>query len=134
LRSGDQREATLSFGFSAGVAGGSAQNVPYTRGSLFFADVDARIRVASNGRRKLDDVMLPLFDRRRRGEALTVETLLASLASEIGPSVRDRFEAVLMRGETIVPDSHAVRRATAEAMTARRMRQAPGEVRLDAHR
>ena len=94
-------------GFSAGVAGGSAQNVPYTRGSLFFADVDAKIRVASNGRRTLDDVILPLLERRRRGEALTVETLLASLAHEIGPSVRDRFDAVLMRGETIVPDSNA---------------------------
>jgi hypothetical protein len=35
------------LGFSAGVGAGSAQNVPYARGSLFFADMDARIRAAS---------------------------------------------------------------------------------------
>ena len=94
-------------GFSAGVAGGSAQNVPYTRGSLFFADADAKIRAATNGRRTLDDVMLPLFERRRGGETLTVDKLLGALAVDLGPSVRERFDAVLIRGETIVPDPNA---------------------------
>ena len=94
-------------GFSAGVAGGSAQNVPYTRGSLFFADADAKIRAASGGHRTLDDVMLPLFERRRAGETLTVETLLGALAVDLGRSVRERFEAVILRGETIVPDPNA---------------------------
>jgi predicted metalloprotease with PDZ domain len=69
--------------------------------------VDAKIRAASNGRRKLDDVMLPLFERRRRGETLTIDKLLAALAEDLGPSIRERFEAVLIRGETIVPDPNA---------------------------
>lgn len=94
-------------GFSAGVAGGSAQNVPYTRGSLFFADVDAKIRAASGGRRKLDDVILSLFERRRLGEPLSGEKVVAALVDELGPPVRALFEAVVIRGETIVPDSNA---------------------------
>src|SRR5262249_10901732 len=62
-------EALARIGFSTGVGAGSAQNIAYTRGSLYFADVDAKIRAASDGRRKLDDVILPLFERRRRGES-----------------------------------------------------------------
>jgi M61 glycyl aminopeptidase len=95
------------LGFSKGVGAGSAQNVPYTRGSLYFADVDAKIRAASGGRRKLDDVILPLFERRRRGEDLSANTLLDALAKEIGPAAREQFEAVIARGETIVPESGA---------------------------
>jgi hypothetical protein len=100
-------DSLARVGFSAGVAGGSAQNVPYNRGSLFWADADARIREASGGKRKLDDVMLPLFERRRRGEQLTQQVLLDALVNELGPSVRDHFEAVIIRGETIVPHSNA---------------------------
>lgn len=94
-------------GFSTGVGAGSAQNVPYARGSLYFSDVDAQIRAASGGRRKLDDVMLPLFDRRRRGEEISPDMLLDALVKEIGPAAREKFEAVIVRGETIVPEPGA---------------------------
>jgi predicted metalloprotease with PDZ domain len=94
-------------GFSAGIGGASAQNVAYTRGSLYFADVDAKIREASDGRRKLDDVILPLTARRRRGERIDQAALLDALVKEIGPSARDEFEAVIVRGETINPAPNA---------------------------
>jgi predicted metalloprotease with PDZ domain len=95
------------LGFSTGVGAGSAQNVPYVRGNLYFAEVDARIRAASGDRRNLDDVILPLFERRRRGESVTEKTLLDAFVREIGPSVRELFAAMIMRGETIVPDAKA---------------------------
>jgi hypothetical protein len=100
-------EELARLGFSTGVGSGSAQNVPYARGSLYFSDVDARIRASSGGRRKLDDVMLPLFERRRRGEEISADVLLDALVKEIGPSAREQFEAVIIRGETIVPESGA---------------------------
>ena len=37
----------------------------YERGILFWADMDSRIRAASNGRRSLDNVMIPLVKRAR---------------------------------------------------------------------
>ena len=100
-------DSLARLGFSAGVGGGSAQNVPYSRGSLFFADIDAKIRAASGGKRKLDDVMRPLFERRRRGEQITAETLVNALVAELGPTAREEFEAVVIRGESVVPDSGA---------------------------
>jgi predicted metalloprotease with PDZ domain len=95
------------LGFSTGVGAGSAQNVAYTRGSLYFAAVDSRIRAASNGRRALDDVILPLFERRGKGEPLTRDALVDALSREIGPAAREEFEDVILDGETIVPPSDA---------------------------
>ena len=51
--------------------------------------------------------MLALFDRRRRGEEISPDMLLDALVKEIGPSAREKFEAVIIRGETIVPESGA---------------------------
>ena len=95
------------LGFSAGIGVGGAQNVPYNRGSLFFADIDARIRAASGGSRKLDDVMQPLWLQRRNGVPLTTTMLLDAFVKEVGPSARTDFEAIIMRGETITPVSNA---------------------------
>lgn len=95
------------LGFSVGVGAGSAQNVPYTRGSLYFATVDYKIREASGGKRKLDDVLLPLFERRREGNPFDVATLVADLQEEYGPSARTDFESVIVRGRTIIPPSGA---------------------------
>lgn len=101
-------DSLARLGFSTGVGAGSAQNIAYTRGSLYFADVDAKIRAASQGRRSLDDVILALFDRRRNGEQLNQNILVEALVREIGPSAREKFEAVIVRGETIVPESGAI--------------------------
>jgi predicted metalloprotease with PDZ domain len=94
-------------GFGAGVGGGSAQNLPYVRGSLFFADLDARIRAASSGARTLDDVVVPLLERRRAGTPLTLAVLIDALARELGADIRAHFDAVIMRGETIAPHPNA---------------------------
>ena len=89
------------LGFSVGVGAGSAQNVPYQRGSLFFADIDEKIRSASGGRHTLDDIMLPLFERRARGDRLDEQMLLDALAKELGSKVREQFDAVIVHGATL---------------------------------
>ena len=96
-------DSLARVGFSAGIGNASAQNVPYTRGSLFWSDIDAKIRVVSEGRRKLDDVILPLVAARRRGQPLTQAALVDALVKEVGLSAKDEFEAVIIRGETISP-------------------------------
>ncbi|MGH7472163.1 MAG: hypothetical protein ACRENP_29790 [Longimicrobiales bacterium] len=95
------------LGFSAGVGAGSAQNVPYARGSLYFADMDARIRAASGDTRRLDDVMLPLLAQRRSGVPLTPAMLIDAFVKEVGPAARSAFDAVIIRGETLEPHSNA---------------------------
>ena len=110
------------LGFSAGVGANSAQNVPYSRGSLFFADIDAKIRAKSNGTRKLDDVMLPLFIKGRTGATITPDMVISAFVKEVGPSARKEFEAVVIRGETLEPQANAFgpcfeRRPTADGAT-----------------
>lgn len=95
------------IGFSTGIGSGSAQNIAYTRGSLYFAAVDSRIRSASNGKLNLDDVILPLFAERRSGEPLTRATLVDALAAAAGTAEREAFAAGIIDGELVVPPSDA---------------------------
>jgi carboxypeptidase C (cathepsin A) len=85
----------------------NAQVVPYDRGSLYFADIDAEIRSASNGKRSLDDLILSLFERRRNGEKLTQDVWLEAVKKELGPSALTEFESIIIRGEDFVPRSAA---------------------------
>jgi predicted metalloprotease with PDZ domain len=102
---------------------GRAQNASYERGLLFWADMDARIRAASKGQRNLDNVILPLIARARTqggegglgGQArpggqpgwFTPAELVDSLEKAAGPSARQMFDSVIVRGGTLVPVSNA---------------------------
>ena len=102
---------------------GRAQNVSYERGILFWADMDSRIRAASNGRRTLDNVMIPLITRARTlgGDGdignqakpggqpgwFTADELVDSLAKAAGPEARTMFDSVIVRGKSIVPRTNA---------------------------
>lgn len=102
---------------------GRAQNASYERGMLFWADMDARIRAHSNGRRNLDSVMVPLITRARTlgGEGgvgsqarvggqpgwFTPAELVDSLVKFGGPAARQMFDSVIVRGGRIVPVSNA---------------------------
>jgi predicted metalloprotease with PDZ domain len=81
--------------------------IPYDRGSLYFADVDAKIQAASRGKRSLDDVILELFERRIKGERLSRKSWLEALEKEIGPSAFTDFESIIIKGENFVPASNA---------------------------
>jgi predicted metalloprotease with PDZ domain len=94
-------------GYSTGFGTSGAQNLAYSRGAAFWSDMDLRIRVASDGRRKLDDVLVPLIVAREQGQPFTQAILLDALVKELGPSARERFDAVITRGGTLVPASNA---------------------------
>lgn len=102
---------------------GRAYTASYERGLLFWADMDSRIRGASNGRRNLDSVMLPLIKRARTlgGEGdinnaarpggqpgwFTPDELVDSLVKAAGPEAREVFDSVIVRGKTLVPKANA---------------------------
>jgi hypothetical protein len=102
---------------------GRAYTASYERGLLFWADMDARIRTATNGRRNLDSIMIPLITRARTlgGEGgvnndaragglpgwFTPDELVDSLAKAAGPIARQMFDSVIVRGKTMVPMSNA---------------------------
>jgi predicted metalloprotease with PDZ domain len=91
----------------AGFRVPSARNLPYARGSLYFADLDAQLRAASGGRRRLEDILFPIFDRVRRGERVTQSDFVEALVRDLGPPARAQFEAIIVRGETLVPAANA---------------------------
>jgi len=94
------------------------RHIPYTRGSLYFADLDSKIRAHSRGRRNLDAVLLDEFRRRQGGEPFSHDTWIATVVREAGAGARADFEGIILRGDqTLVPASDAfgpcfVRRAT----------------------
>ena len=80
--------------------------LPYDRGSLYFATVNAAIRARSGGRRSLDDLVRAMLAARRRGEAMTLVMWRRMLAAELGQSGIQSFEAMLA-GKTVLPPSDA---------------------------
>ncbi len=102
---------------------GRAQNVSYERGMIFWADMDAKIRAQSKGKRNLDSVIVPLITRARTqgGEAgmgnmarqggqpgwFTQAELVDSLVKAAGPAARLAFDSVIVRGRPMVPATNA---------------------------
>jgi len=85
----------------------NVRHIPYVRGSLYFADLDSKIRAASHGKRNLDSLMQDVFRMRQNGGRFDHEAWIQAVTKEIGPSARAQFEGVILRGETIVPASDA---------------------------
>lgn len=84
------------------------RHIPYIRGSLYFADLDAKIRDHSDGARDLDQVLRELFERRERGETFDHDTWIETVVREAGPSAREDFEEIILEGtRTLVPASDA---------------------------
>lgn len=84
------------------------RHMPYVRGSLYFADLDAKIRAHSHGQRSLDVVVRELFERRARGDSITHERWMQTVVREAGRSARDDFEHIILRGDrTLLPASDA---------------------------
>jgi hypothetical protein len=79
--------------------------VPYTRGALYAAELDAAIRKASRDRRSLDDLILGLY--RTGPREVPVAKFRAAVARELGKAGVARFDAVIQRGETPDPPSDA---------------------------
>jgi len=88
------------------------RTLPYDRGAMYFAVVDARVRKASGGKRSLDDLVLEMNQRRgakpdAKSDAKPVDMAALwpqLLVRELGPSGTALHEAMLA-GEVIVPES-----------------------------
>lgn len=82
------------------------RSLPYSRGSLYFADVDAKLRRQSDGKRSLDDLLEAVRKLRTDGGSITPETWSELVVAELGaPAGRD-FDAMLA-GSLIVPPEEA---------------------------
>ncbi len=82
--------------------GGGAIQLPYLRGSLVAAYVDAAMRRATGGKRTLDDLMRALLARARRGEPpLDSERMIAEIASQAGQDVAATVRAVALGGKRL---------------------------------
>jgi predicted metalloprotease with PDZ domain len=83
----------------------AASIVPYTRGALYAAELDAAIRRASRDRRSLDDLIRGLY--RTGPREVPVTRFRAAVAREAGRAGAARFDAVILRGAAPDPPSDA---------------------------
>ena len=86
--------------------------LPYDRGSLYFAQLDAELRRASHGKRSLDDLVLRMVARRREGLPVDERAWLALVRKALGARGVAQFDA-MMAGKLVVPSSAAFGRCFA---------------------
>ena len=82
------------------------RSLPYDRGSLYFATVDAEVRAASDGARSMNDLFFELDGMRNAGTPVTAETWADIVAAELGEPAREDFWA-MMDGALQVPPADA---------------------------
>jgi hypothetical protein len=78
--------------------------LPYDRGSMYMAVVNDRICKASGGKRSLDDLVLALYDREKKGLTNNPELWVELITEELGPAAKEEFEAMLA-GAVMLPES-----------------------------
>lgn len=80
------------------------RHLPYQRGALYFADLDARIRMKSNGKRNLESLLFPLFKEREQGRRFDHARWIELVTQELGPEEKGRFERLILAGtDTLDP-------------------------------
>ena len=80
--------------------------LPYDRGSMYMAVVNDRIRKASSGKRSLDDIVLTLLDREKKGLENCTEVWIDLITNELGLAAKEEFEGML-GGAVMLPESDA---------------------------
>ncbi|WP_369059520.1 hypothetical protein ABOZ73_18230 [Caulobacter sp. 73W] len=91
----------------AGFGDEKIRHVPYNRGALYFADIDARIRAKSGGKRRLEDALQPLFVAREAGQRFDHAAWKAFVVRELGEGVDKEFEDRILNGVLFKPHSNA---------------------------
>lgn len=79
-----------------------AGHVPYGRGWLYLASVDAQIRAKTHGKKSLDDIVLAFAAKTQRGETVTVADWENAVAAILGPQARTQFED-MTEGKFLTP-------------------------------
>jgi predicted metalloprotease with PDZ domain len=77
--------------------------LPYDRGSMYFASVDAQIRAASQGKRSLDDMVRTMLAERRAGHPMDLALWKTLLGKELGAKGLAEFDAMLAGGIAVPP-------------------------------
>ncbi|MDN3922545.1 hypothetical protein [Roseateles violae] len=77
-----------------------AQRVPYGRGFMYLARVDALVRAQTNNKRSLDDLALEVLRRQRSGAKVGNEEWVQMVAETLGPAAKKDFDA-MVGGERI---------------------------------
>jgi predicted metalloprotease with PDZ domain len=80
--------------------------LPYDRGSLYFAQVNAEIRRRTHGRRSLDDLVRTMIARRREGQPVDEAAWIALVRQALGSRGVAQFHA-MMHGALVLPASDA---------------------------
>jgi hypothetical protein len=91
----------------AGFGDEAIRHIPYSRSALYFADIDARIRAKSHGKRQLIDALQPIFAGREKGVRFDHAAWKAFLTRELGAAEAARWERIILQGELFTPDAHA---------------------------
>ena len=79
-----------------------AQRLPYGRGFFFLANTDVKIRQATSGQYSIDDVVLEILEKGRKGVTLGNEVFLQTVKDISGVDVTADWEAMRTGGH-IVP-------------------------------
>jgi hypothetical protein len=80
--------------------------LPYDRGSLYFATVNAEMRRRTHGRRSLDDLLLKMIAKHRQGQVVDAAAWVALVRRELGSGAVAEFHA-MMNGALVLPPSDA---------------------------
>lgn len=80
--------------------------LPYDRGALYFANLNAEIRKASGRKRSLDDLVLAMIDRKRAGRSFDQAEWISLLQGALGERGKQEFDDMLA-GKLILPPSDA---------------------------
>jgi hypothetical protein len=80
------------------------RTLPYDRGGMYFAVLDAKIRKASGGKRSMDDLIRNMIARARAGQPVTESVWLNLLTAEIGDEALAIHKSMLAGG-LMLPES-----------------------------
>ena len=75
--------------------------MPYGRGFMYLAQVDAKIRAKSKGTRSLDALVVDLYQRRKNSQSRGIKEWLELVTAQLGAEGKRDFEA-MVEGETVV--------------------------------
>lgn len=91
----------------AGFGDENIRHIPYSRSALYFADIDAKIRAKSGGKRRLEDALQPIFKSRETGVRFDHAAWTAFLIKELGAGEAARWKRIVIDGELFTPGEHA---------------------------
>ena len=83
------------------------QRLPYGRGFIYLANVDAEVREATGGRECLDDLCRTVLRRQRKGEKIGNEEWIGVIAAYVGEERARREHTEMMDGTVIAPRADA---------------------------